>query len=73
MTTFYRLADLGERGSLNLDDEGLRDVILNVVRRVWVEEDGQLTIEGVLGREADTVYPPSYSREAKITYVLRLD
>jgi hypothetical protein len=55
----YWLAELGERGSLNLDNEGLRDVIQNVVRRVWVEDDGRLTIEGTLGGKADTVYPRS--------------
>jgi site-specific DNA recombinase len=55
----YWLADLGECGSLNLDDEGLRDTIRRVVRRVWVEDDGRLTIEGVLSGKADTVYPRS--------------
>jgi hypothetical protein len=55
----YWLADLGERGSLNLDDEGLRDTIRRVVRRVWVEDDGRLTIEGVLSGEVGTAYPRS--------------
>ena len=55
----YWLADLGERGTLDLSNEGLRDVIRNIVRRVWVEDDGRLTIEGVLSPIADTASPPS--------------
>ena len=55
----YWLADLGERGTLDLSNEGLRDVIRRIVRRVWVEDDGRLTIEGALSGEVGTAYPPS--------------
>ena len=55
----YWLADLGERGTLDLSNEGLRDVIRSMVRRVWVEDDGRLTIEGALGGNVGTAYPPS--------------
>lgn len=49
----------GERGTLDLSNEGLRDVIRSMVRRVWVEDDGRLTIEGALGGNVGTVYPLS--------------